>query len=109
MVTHIFAFVIWILMGCLFVGFGIAAYHSDKPVGFWNTCKIGEVTDTKKYNCAMGKLWCIAGPIFMVLGLPMLAEQNSPIVFVSVAGALIWVISLMIIYELGIMRKYRKK
>jgi len=99
-------FIIWCVVGCLFIVLGIAAVLSDQPVGFWNVFKMGEVTDVKKYNRAMGKLWCIAGGIFILLGVPLLAGQNSPMGFLSVAGCLVWVIVLMAVYELGIKRKY---
>lgn len=102
-------FIIWGMVGCLFIVMGIAAFLSDQPAGFWNVCKMGEVTDVKKYNRAMGRLWCISGIFFIGLGLPLLAGQNSPLIFLSVVGSMVWVITLMAVYELGIMRKYRKK
>lgn len=101
-------FIIWCTISCLFIGMGIVAFFSNKPVGFWNVSRMGQVTDIKKYNRAVGKLWCVAGICFMGLGVPLLAEQNSPIIFVSVAGSLVWAIVVMAVYEMGIMRKYRK-
>ncbi len=97
------------MVGCLFVLLGIVAFYSKKPVGFWNVCNMAQVTDVKKYNRAVGKLWCIAGVCFAGLGVPLLAEQNSLIILVSVAGSLVWTIAVMAIYELGIMRKYRRQ
>lgn len=102
-------FIIWCLVGWLFIVLGIVAWSSKKPAGFWSNVKMCEVQDVRKYNHAMGKLWCIAGAVFIVLGIPLLAEQNSAIILLSVIGALIWVITLMVIYELGIMKKYRKE
>ncbi len=102
-------FILWCVAGCLFVFMGIAAFYSKKPVGFWNVCRMGQVTDVKKYNRAVGKLWCVAGVCFIGLGTPLLAGQNSPIILVSLAGSLVWAIGVMVIYELGIMRKYRKQ
>ncbi len=102
-------FILWCMIGCLFVFMGIAACYSKKPVGFWNVCRVVQVTDVKKYNRAVGKLWCVAGVCFIGLGMPLLAGQNSPIILVSLAGSLVWAIGVMVIYELGIMRKYRKQ
>lgn len=102
-------FVIWSMVGCLFIIMGIIAWRSEKPTGFWNNVKMSEVLDVQKYNHAMGKLWCIAGVVFIVLGIPLLIGQDSAIILLSVVGALIWVITLMVIYELGVMRKYRKE
>lgn len=102
-------FVIWSLVGCVLVVIGVIDFFAKKPVGFWSNAKAPEVTDVKKYNSAVGKLWCIFGVLFILLGFPLLAEQNSPVIFLSVAGAIIWVILLMAVYELGIVKKYRKE
>lgn len=101
-------FIPWVLMGCVFIGFGIRCFFSGKPVGFWANAKMFEVTDTGKYNRAMGKLWCVFGLLFALLGIPMLADQNSPFILLSVMGSLIWAISFMAVYELVIRRKYQK-
>lgn len=102
-------FIIFCIVSCLFIGIGISAFLSKEPVGFWNIKKMGEVTDIKKYNFAVGKMWCIFGVIFLGLGIPLLADQNSPIIMLSEIGVMVWVIALMAVYELGIIRKYRKK
>lgn len=102
-------FVIWSMVGCLFIIMGIIAWRSEKPTGFWSNIKMREVQDVQKYNHAMGKLWCIVGVVFIVLGIPLLIGQDSAIILLSVVSAMIWVITLMVIYELGIMRKYRKE
>lgn len=101
-------FILWVLMGCVFVGFGIRCFFSRNPVGFWANSKMFEVTDVKNYNRAMGKLWCVFGFLFALLGIPMLADQNSPFILLSVIGSLIWAISFMAVYELVIRRKYQK-
>ena len=101
-------FIPWVLMGCVFIGFGIRCFFSKKPVGFWANAKMFEVTDAGKYNRAMGKLWCVFGLLFALLGIPMLTDQNSPFILLSVMGSLIWAISFMAVYELVIRRKYQK-
>ena len=103
------AFLIWSLCGCLFIGFGVASFLSKKPTGFWANSKMFEVTDTKKYNSAMGKLWCGFGGMFIIIGLPLLAGQNSPWALISVFGCFLWAIALMIIYEFMIRKKYKKQ
>ena len=103
------AFIIWALVGCLFIGFGISAFMGKKPAGFWANAKMFEVTDVRKYNHAMGKLWVVAGLAFILLGLPLLDGQNSAVIFLTVIGCLVWVIAVMIVYELIIRRKYQKK
>lgn len=106
----IIGFVIWCIVGGFFIGIGISSFFSQRPVGFWANVKMCEVNDTGNYNKAMGKLFCIFGIVFIILGLPLLlAGQNSPMVFLSIAGCMVLVISVMVIYELVIMKKYRKR
>ncbi len=102
-------FIPWALLGCVFIGFGVRCFFSRKPVGFWANAKMFEVTDTGKYNRAMGKLWCVFGFLFALLGIPMLADQNSPFILLSMIGSLIWAISFMAVYELVIRKKYQKQ
>ncbi|WP_243009049.1 hypothetical protein [Clostridium sp. AM58-1XD] len=47
-----------------------------------------EVTDIKKYNHAMSKLYVAHGIVFILLGLPLLAGHPKWI-FLSVAGAVV--------------------
>lgn len=102
-------FIIWCLVGCMCSGIGVICFYSKSVVGFWAGGKTPEVTDMKAYNHAVGRLWCVFGIIFIFIGMPLLAGQNSPLVLLPVVGSVIWVIALMAIYELGIMRKYRQE
>lgn len=103
------AFIIWAMVGCLFIGFGIAAFFEKKATGFWANAKTPEIEDVKAYNRSMGIMWCVAGVVFILLGLPLLVEGNTALSLLSVVGCLLWVITLMVIYELVICKKYRKK
>ena len=76
---------------------------------FWANVQMFEVTDRKKYNVAVGKLFIIFGIVFILLGLPLLAGQNSPWIFLSVLGALLECIIVMIVYTVVIEERYRKK
>lgn len=106
---NIIGFVMWCIVGGLFIIIGISSFFAKKPVGFWANVKMCEVNDTSNYNKAMGKLFCIFGIIFIILGLPLLvARQNPVLVFLSIAGCMVLVISVMVIYELVIMKKYHK-
>lgn len=102
-------FVIWAVVGFLMIGFGIASFFAKRATGFWANANMFEVHDVKKYNYAMGKLWCAFGIVFIMLGIPLLAGQNSPWIIISIAGVLIEAITAMIIYTLVIEKKYRKK
>ena len=103
------AFIIWVIVGSCFVGLGIFSFFSEKVTRFCANTELNEINDVKKYNNAMGKLWCSFGIVFIVLGIPLLDEQNSPFIFLSVIGVVVEVITLMIIYTTVIEKKYRKK
>ena len=104
------AFVIWILVSVLFVAFGVYIIKSKKakPFGFWANANAPEVTDVVAYNKALGKLWIIFGIGFAVDGLPLLAGQNSPLILISVVGAMFLCIGVMVYYSLAIEAKYKK-
>ena len=61
MTEMIIGFIIWSLVGCVFIFIGIYSFFSQKAVGFWANVKMFEVTDVKKYNAAVGKLFCAFG------------------------------------------------
>lgn len=106
----IVGFVIWALCGVMFFCFGIAAFRAEKPVGFWANAEVPEIEDIHAYNKAVGRLWCVAGVVFIILGFPFLvAEQNSPFIFISVVGVVIEIIVVMVVYSLRNEGKYRKK
>lgn len=111
---RILGFVIWSLCGLLFIGIGIYNLFSrtTRPFGFWANAETIPVKpeNVKAYNRALGKLWITAGILFILLGLPLLISgQNSPWIILSMLGSMLWAILIMIIYVLGIERKYRKK
>ena len=108
--TEIFiGFGIWFACGCMFIGFGINALCSKEAVGFWANAKMFEVTDVKKYNRAMCKLFCAMGVIFMLLGIPLLMQENTVWILLSVAGVMVEVIVMMVIYIMVIEKKYKKR
>ena len=109
MTGRIIGFVIWSVVGCLFIGLGIYSFFAKKPMGFWANAQMFEVTDRKKYNAAVGKLFSVFGIVFILLGLPLLAGQNSPWIFLSVLGALLECITAMVVYTVVIEERYRKK
>lgn len=108
---RIITFVIWAILGVIFVGFGIYIINSKKakPFGFWANAKAPEeVTDVKAYNRALGKLWIVFGVGFVVDGLPLLAGENSPLILISIIGAMFLAIGAMVYYSLAIEAKYKK-
>ncbi len=109
MAGRIIGLIIWGLTGLLFVGMGIYAFFSKKPMGFWANSEMFEVTDAKKYNSAVAKLFCAFGIVFILLGLPLLAEENPALIILSVLGTMLETIVMMAIYVTVIEKKYKKK
>ena len=106
-------FIIWALVGMLFIIGGIYCINSKKEVafGFWANAKTApiEVKNIKAYNKALGKLWCAYGFFFILLGIPLLEEQNSPFIIITSIGAILEVIIFIAVYTIKIEGKYRKK
>ncbi len=104
------AFIIWCLLGSIFIGMGIYAFFRKKPIpmGFWANVKTGPIKNVKKYNAAMGKLFCIFGIVFILLGTPLLAGQNSPWIIISILGVMFEVIITMAVYTTVIEKKYKE-
>lgn len=63
----------------------------------------------KAYNKALGKLWCVYGFFFILLGIPLLGEQNSPLIIITLVGVIFELIIVMAVYTIKIEGKYRKK
>lgn len=102
-------FTAWGVAGILMIGIGIWALFSKKPVNFWANASVSEVNNPKQYNYAVAKLFCLYGIIFIILGIPLLAGQNSAWILLSVIGVMLESIMAMIIYVLVIEEKYKKK
>ena len=102
-------FVIWMLCSVVMVAFGIYAFFSKRimPFGFWANAKVFEVRDVRAYNRAVGKLWCVFGFVFALLGLPLLTGENSPYIILSIMGCMVEAIGAMVVYVTVIEKKYR--
>lgn len=107
MTEVVFGFILWAIAGCLLICLGIYSFFSKKPMGFWANIKTFQVTDRKRYNAAVGKLFCVFGAVFILLGIPLLAGQNSPWIILSILGVMAEVITAMIIYTIVIEKKYK--
>lgn len=103
-------FLIWLIVSVMFFGMGIGSLNAKNPVGFWANAKVPEIEDVVAYNKAVGKLWCVFAVVLALLGFPFLiAEQTSPLFFISAVGVMVEVIVAAVVYSLGIEAKYRKK
>lgn len=105
------AFVIWAIIGVLIIVMGIYDLLSkkEKPFGFWANAKVGTIENVKGYNRALGILWCVYGILFILIGLPLLAEENSGLIIIPILGAMFISVGAMAVYTVGIEPKYRKK
>lgn len=105
------AFIMWLILSLFFVAWGIFTYFSKsaKPFGFWANAAVAEMTDVKAYNRALGKLWCVYGIVLALVGIPLLAGQNSAGVIISILGTMLASIGAMVVYVVVIEAKYRKK
>ncbi len=101
-------FIGWGIMGGIVICLGIYTYFAKNPMRFWANAKLFEVSDVKKYNHAVSKLFCIFGIVIVALGTPLLSEQNAPLILISSVGLMIASVITMAVYSLVIEKKYRK-
>ena len=108
MAGRITGFILWTVMGLLFIGNGLRCFNAKKPTGFWANGATAAVEDVKSYNRAMGKLWLVYGIVLIVLGIPLLLG-NGLWILLSCIGAMVEAVGSMAVYTLYIEKKYRKK
>lgn len=103
-------FLMWEIVGVAFVCCGIIAFfRKPVPIGFWANAKMFAVNNVKKYNRAVGKMFCLFGIVFVFLGLPLLYLEEHPAwILLSVAGTMMESIIMMAVYVVVIEKKYRK-
>ena len=109
----LWAFIIWVIVGAVFIAMGIYDMNSKraKPFGFWANAEVEAIEDVKAYNRALGILWCVYGILFVLMGLPLLVlnEKNGGLIAIPMVGTMIISIGTMVVYSIGIEAKYRKK
>ena len=103
------AFLIWCAVGCFIIALGPYSFFAKTPTGFWANAEMFQVTDIKRYNRAMAKLFCAFGIVFILLGLPLLFGQDTVWILFSIVGVMVEVIASMVIYTLGIEKKYKAR
>ena len=111
MTEGVFAFILWVAVSSIFIIIGIYDLRTDKVVGFWSGGKRPEVAkeNIKAYNRAVGILWIAFAIAYILLGIPLLAGDNSPYIVITLLGSVACVIALMAVYVLVIERKYCRK
>ena len=94
MEKNIFFFFILCIWAVIYLCLAVYIWFSKKAIGFWGNKKMFEVTDIKKYNHTMSKLYVAHGIVFILFGLPLLTG-HSKWIFFSVAGVIVETIVLM--------------
>ena len=101
-------FIIWTLVSLVLAGIGVWALRSEKAVGFFAGVNPPEVSDVRRYNRAVAKLWFVYAALFELLGLPFLLARHHSAAFLCCFGAAPLSLGLMLAYHC-ILEKYRKK
>jgi hypothetical protein len=103
----IIGFIIWSICALIFFFIGAGCWKSEEAVGFFTFVKPPVVSDVSRYNHAVSILWIVSAVLLELLGIPILfIEQNSPLAFIMVFGAVVLVIGMMIAY-IRIEAKYK--
>ncbi len=111
MAGSIIGYIIWVLVNIVFFIIGIVSWKSKVPVGFFSNFKSpenSEIADVRGYNHAVARIWFVFAAIMALLGLPLLAGQNSPLIMISVIGMLWLCIGVCMAY-VKVEKKYRTK
>ncbi len=104
---NIFFFILLCMWGVIYMCLAIYIWFSKKAIDFWGNKKTFEVTDIRKYNHAMSKLYVVNGMVFVLLGFPLLAG-HSKWILLSAAGVVVESIVFIVVYSLVIRKKYKK-
>lgn len=101
------AYIIWCICALGIAVLGISGMRSEKPVGFFaNVEAPKKVSDTKKYNKAVGKLLIGYAVILCLAGLPLLKEKPGALFVVVMLGTVFGTIGMILIYMAVITPKY---
>ena len=102
-------FVIWSAIALMLLGIGVWCLRSKKAVGFFAGVEPPKVTDVRKYNRAVARLWFVYAVLFELLGIPFLfLSRNSAAFLLPVLGTAVLSIGLMIAYN-RILGKYQQE
>lgn len=105
------AFIIWTVMGAMFIIMGIVDIFSkkQKAFGFWANAQTLPIENIKGYNRALGILWIVYGVVLILLGIPLIKGDDSPWLIITILGTMFEAIAAMAVYVVVIEKKYRKK
>lgn len=105
----ILGFIFWSVMAVGLAVIGIISWRSKKPAGFFTGVKPPEVTDTVKYNHAVGTIWFVYAAVFELCGVPLLfLKRNSAGFAFMMLGVVAASIGLAVAYTV-ISTRYEKK
>lgn len=104
---NLLSFLGWSAVGLFFEGLAVYVWFSKKPVSF--SARPLEVTDKKRYNRAVAKLYMVYGAVFILLGLPLLAAPLPGWAACLMAAGIVGAsAACRAVYALVIRKKYQK-
>ncbi len=104
------AFICLVIAGAIFLVRGISAFYAQKQQTFWSGGKAPKVDDLKKWNSALGKLFCSYGLSVILVGLVCLLPVSDILKSVLLSTVPIGgIIVMTIVYIKIIAPKYRVK
>ncbi len=104
------AFIIFLFCGFIFLAIGIYDFYAKKQQSFWNAGNPPKVNDIKKWNRALGKLFCSYGLALIFAGISFLFPLKSSIIIVIVLIIIFGGLAIMIFIYLKIIEpKYKVK
>ncbi|WP_283684777.1 hypothetical protein [Parablautia sp. Marseille-Q6255] len=93
------------IWGIIYICIAIYIWFSKKAIAFRGSKKFIEVTDIRKYNYAMSKLYVVTGIVWILFGLFLLTGHSK---WISVVGVVMVNIVFSVVDSLAIEKKYKK-
>ncbi len=100
------AFIIWSVIGFGLCVLGIVTFFIKKPASFMAGISVKKVDDVKGYNRATGILYLVYGAVFILLGLPLIWNENMALILLSIVCVVFETIICVAIYSVRIANKY---
>ncbi len=98
------------LCGGIFFILGIVDFYSEKQQNFWSSGKIPKVNDIKKWNYALGKLFCTYGISVALVGVLCLFSLSDTLKIILISTVPVGGVIVMIIVYIKIIEpKYKVK
>lgn len=103
----IIGFLVWSIVSALFLGYGVSAWRSKVPVGFFIGITPPKIREARKYNHSVAALWIAYAIAIEMIGVPVAFYKKNPAGFIPAVIGIVTAITMTLgIAYLRIAKKY---